>query len=76
MLLRQFNRLKPRILFHMSKRIGEIQLPDSNFIDKTLNIKGYCDLSQEDIDNTIYQGDYINDSPIYANIDRDRIWIV
>ena len=76
MLLRLFNRLKPRILFHNSKRIGETQLPASNFIDNTLNIKGYCDLSQEDIDNTIYQGDYINDTPIYGNLERDRIWIV
>ena len=76
MLLRLFNRFKPRILFHSSKRIGETQLPASNFIDKTLNIKGYCDLSQEDIDNTIYQGDYINDTPIYGNLERDRVWIV
>jgi hypothetical protein len=74
MLLRIFNRFKPRILFHNSKRIGETKLPDS--VDKTLNTRGYCDLSQEDIDKTIYQGDYTNYSPIYGNLDRDRVWIV
>tara|TARA_E500000178_G_C16344459_1_gene454706 strand:+ start:319 stop:510 length:192 start_codon:yes stop_codon:yes gene_type:complete len=63
-------------MFHSSKRIGETQFSDSNFIDKTLSVKDYGGLSQEDINNSTYKGYYINDTPIYANIDRDRIWIV